>query len=1262
MSEHSSGSPLPDIQPLYRLIRTTRSLLRSSWVATGLGLTVGLWFGALAAVALADLLVPLWPVFRLTGLLLVVVPAVWAFIVGVVRPLFRRLRPGQVARRIEKHIPGIHNRLVSCIDLAENQQPTHSPAFYRRLLTEALERIKGFRARTVIDFLSLRKAGVFAFASLAAFGLAFVLFSDRLPTAMARIFAPFADIPPASGVVFTVTPAENAKVLRGEDLVFRVKVEKGEARDFRVKLSSDQAEKPVWHDLKKVEDNLWQVAVNSGSIGAGFEHRFQFRVYGGGTWSKQYQVAVLDRPALLDLHTVLHYPEYMGIGEPKVGPPQIADVTGPEESQVEVVVQAEGAVQEGEIQFLASRIGRIEPNNQMERVWFQDQIPPGARADGTWQWEQRKGGRPAHTEPPAVGAHGHWFEAVSEKWPVQAGEHLFTYVYIDAANPPEALMLEWHDGTGWEHRAFWGQDKFKEGKTDSPSRRRLGPLPAAGKWVRLEVPAELVGLSGHMIHGLGFKLYGGRCYWSGSGTLRVEEPRLVPVQTFAMRATEGNQWSGKFPLRGTGLYRVELRNELGYANKPMKEARFVAIPDNPPQIVLERPGADMTLSAPAKVPLVVAAFDDFGLGEVSLAIQRGDKGPWETRVVKRYAKPQAADSIVTNLDLPALNGKTGETVRYYAEAKDRKGQVARTPDFLVRITADPSAADRQLADLEKSQDPFRQKLLNLIAQQAKVRDKVEKLNAQYATLDEKLKVAESNIKPAETKDPKATPPQPATPSQTLKLDPETEKMLQALKQELAELAKQEEANLQLGRQIDGDLGRIADQANKTQMLPKEIADQLQALQQLFQQRAVNPLQSLTNDMKRGAEPRQVGNPDLKGMQQTSNRLQKELEAMKERMQALEDAQKNLRGDAADAIAKLKNDMLKQQGALTERDLEDLKNFIAALRDELNQQKGHQEDLQKAADNAPEAQLPDVEKKQAGLDKKIDEALDKTKELQASEKMKRLKRQPEFPGRPYDPETGEQKVRPKEEDPDEPDAANKDKQDAGKTGNKTAKDKKGDDEEENLFMPALGGPKPKVDPRFANKQRPVKKNAKNGEKSAAEQREDLQAHQEDKLNDLNRADQSLASDQQSLEQMLNQFRRALQQGRQAKQPSGQPSPGNPQGQSQDLAQMLKSQALQQALDMANRMRGMQQGARRPGQPNTPQNQTAISGNLQGSPPPGFALDGELGKLDLEMRKALLKLPPKVREELLQSRSEKGPEGYQEFIDDYFKRLSQGKGPK
>src|SRR5689334_7773354 len=114
-----SAKTLPDSRPIYRLIRRTRRLLRSSWVVTGLGLSVGLLLGTLVALTLIDLTVPLKPItwtvagrvlpvdslIRAAALLLVVVPAAWAFLAGVVRPLFRRMAAVHVARRIESHLP-----------------------------------------------------------------------------------------------------------------------------------------------------------------------------------------------------------------------------------------------------------------------------------------------------------------------------------------------------------------------------------------------------------------------------------------------------------------------------------------------------------------------------------------------------------------------------------------------------------------------------------------------------------------------------------------------------------------------------------------------------------------------------------------------------------------------------------------------------------------------------------------------------------------------------------------------------------------------------------------------------------------------------------------------------------------------------------------------------------------------------------------------------------------------------------------------------
>jgi RHS repeat-associated protein len=45
----------------------------------------------------------------------------------------------------------------------------------------------------------------------------------------------------------------------------------------------------------------------------------------------------------------------------------------------------------------------------------------------------------------------------------------------------------------------------------------MGPLPAAGGWVRLEVDASAVGLEDKTLNGMAFTLYGGRAYWDKAG-------------------------------------------------------------------------------------------------------------------------------------------------------------------------------------------------------------------------------------------------------------------------------------------------------------------------------------------------------------------------------------------------------------------------------------------------------------------------------------------------------------------------------------------------------------------------------------------------------------------------------------------------------------------------------------------------------------------------------------------------------------------------
>lgn len=45
----------------------------------------------------------------------------------------------------------------------------------------------------------------------------------------------------------------------------------------------------------------------------------------------------------------------------------------------------------------------------------------------------------------------------------------------------------------------------------------MGKLPPTGKWVRLEVPAQLLGLEDLTVDGMAFTLFDGRATWDQAG-------------------------------------------------------------------------------------------------------------------------------------------------------------------------------------------------------------------------------------------------------------------------------------------------------------------------------------------------------------------------------------------------------------------------------------------------------------------------------------------------------------------------------------------------------------------------------------------------------------------------------------------------------------------------------------------------------------------------------------------------------------------------
>ncbi|MEO5959837.1 MAG: glycoside hydrolase family 9 protein, partial [Opitutaceae bacterium] len=157
-------------------------------------------------------------------------------------------------------------------------------------------------------------------------------------------------------------------------------------------------------------------------------------------------------------------------------------------------------------------------------TWVDDAVPTGANmmssGGDSWNWVSSPAahlGAKAHQSAIASGLHEHAFVGAAAPLVIESGDKLFVHVYLDPANMPEEIMLNWNDGSSWEHRAFWGADKITYGTAGTPGHYRAGNLPAGGQWVKLEVAASDVGLEGKSVSGMSFSAFGGRVTWDAAG-------------------------------------------------------------------------------------------------------------------------------------------------------------------------------------------------------------------------------------------------------------------------------------------------------------------------------------------------------------------------------------------------------------------------------------------------------------------------------------------------------------------------------------------------------------------------------------------------------------------------------------------------------------------------------------------------------------------------------------------------------------------------
>src|SRR5262249_23572876 len=323
-------------------------------------------------------------------------------------------------------------------------------------------------------------------------------------------------------------------------------------------------------------------------------------------------------------------------------------------------------------------LGQVSTDDE---VWLDDALPTGVQTGGEepWAWTIQNpppySGTQCHHSPATAGEHQHYFfwgqptpSQPSGGWQVNPGDRLYAYVYLDPGNTPTEVMLQWADRAGNWSRAYWGEDDLAAwAEPGVPSSMvAIGPLPPAGQWARLEVPAAAVGLERDTVTALAFTLFGGEAWWDLSG--KTSGTGLAAANGYAGAAYQalltgvGTSWEELRTARGAApAARAALAARLGItlsSSRPDQLDQLLLPPATVTEADLEQlfgmaPTDTDPLSRPAGTPQLLAWQ------------QQSLSAPWAahdhaTRDPQDYTAPAIDPDMVTLSDFSDTTRAAGQ--------------------------------------------------------------------------------------------------------------------------------------------------------------------------------------------------------------------------------------------------------------------------------------------------------------------------------------------------------------------------------------------------------------------------------------------------------------------------------------------------------------------------------------------------------------------------------------------------------------------------
>jgi hypothetical protein len=709
------------------LVKRVRLRMVAVALAAGLLLTLALAIAWVVGGVLLDLAAPLSVPLRLAvfaGFVAVVAAACAAFLL---LPAWRRPLLDGVALAIERALGGMHNRLLTVVDLARGGGRAAAtrrlePHMVERLLEQTQALLAGFRPSAVIRWRALLRNLLLVIGGLAAVAGMYAGLGERLLVTLERLRNPTADIPPAT--FLQLRSPGDVEVLEGEALTITGTVVRGEtaAADLVVYDASGRATR---YPMRTAADGGFAATLDGVSAAA------RYRIEGGGTWTKTHAIGVLHRPEIHAVRPRIVLPAYMRIDATVPVDPEARRIEAPLGSTLEFQADVSSDVVSGAVNLFGRRIETRSVERFDERVWFEDELPRDAVEEQPWRWTtaHAAGGLRAFTFGHDGGRFGMRTRLEPLVMPREqiASRAVMVMARLDPADPPGrlAMLLEVEGG---RTELVWG-DASSAPPAQGFTRVVVGPLPTPGAWARLSKPlGELPQLVGRTVGAVSFSIDRGRVLldrpgWVETSTETVSEPVDHPSGSLAMKPDESAAttatgaapatvaaagggadtagrghatWTGGVPVAAPTWAALEFRSREGHPTLPQAPVEIVPTVDKPPALIVEDPPEVLTLEVADDLPLRGRGFDDWGIDAVLVRI-----GPDPARLGEPEPIPgitpavRPPDTLLpfdVFLSAERLGLGPGRSAAFTILVRDTKGQVTETKPFVVSVVLPPEHA------------------------------------------------------------------------------------------------------------------------------------------------------------------------------------------------------------------------------------------------------------------------------------------------------------------------------------------------------------------------------------------------------------------------------------------------------------------------------------------------------------------------------------------------------------------------------------------